>query len=198
VDDEAGPWASAGPLLGAHNRRNAQIALRALAALGVPGLDDEPALARAFASFVPLPSRLTRVADVDGVTFVDDSISTNVLSATAALSSFPGRRIGLLVGGLERDIDYRPLAAAADRAGVRVFTMPTNGPTISSVLRAEGVAAVVDCACLQDAVRQAYAWARPDGVVLLSPAAASFDLFADYRARGRAFEDAVRQLARSP
>lgn len=195
VDVEAGAWASRGPLLGAHNRRNAEIARRALAALGVPGMDDEARLAEAFASFVPLPCRLTQVAVLDGVSFVDDSISTNVLSAIAALESFPERRIALLVGGLERDIDYVPLADAVSRDGVRVFTMPTNGPAIGAVLRSEGVATVVDCASLDDAVRQGAAWARPDGVVLLSPAAASFDLFADYRARGEAFAATARALA---
>ena len=72
--------------------------------------------------------------------------------------------------------------------------MPTNGPLIGQVLRDAGVDGVQDCAALDDAVRAAFAWARPGGVVLLSPAAASFDRFADYRARGAAFADAVRAL----
>jgi UDP-N-acetylmuramoylalanine--D-glutamate ligase len=186
VEREASSWVEAGNLLGAHNRRNAEIARRSLIELGVQGLDDEDLLAQAFRSFEPLPSRLTLVATKDGVDFVDDSISTNVLSTTAAVASFPGRRVALLVGGLERDIDYRPLAAALTD-DTRVFTMPTNGPLIGAVLRAAGIEPVEDCTSLQDAVTRAAAWAEPDGVVLLSPAAASFDHFADYRARGEAF-----------
>jgi UDP-N-acetylmuramoylalanine-D-glutamate ligase len=158
--------------------------------MGVQGLEDEDVLAAAFRSFEPLPSRLTLVARRGGVDFVDDSISTNVLSTTAAVESFPGRRVALLVGGLERDIDYRPLAKALTPE-VRVFTMPTNGPLIGSVLRKAGVEAVEDCLSLEHAVRRAAVWAEPDGVVLLSPAAASFDHFADYRARGEAFARAA-------
>ena len=191
---EAGPWVHAGPVHGAHNRRNAEIARQTLLALGVPGTDDPAALAGAFACFQPLPGRLAVVAQAGGTTFVDDSISTNVLSTAAALASFPGRRIGLLVGGLERNIDYRPLAASV-REDVRVFTMPTNGPAIGAVLRAAGVDAVCDTASLADAVAAAYGWAQPDGVVLLSPAAASFDLFTDHRARGAAFTALARSLA---
>jgi UDP-N-acetylmuramoylalanine--D-glutamate ligase len=190
VEREASGWVEAGHLLGAHNRRNAEIARRSLVELGVQGLEDEDVLAAAFRSFEPLPSRLTLVARRGGVDFVDDSISTNVLSTTAAVESFPGRRVALLVGGLERDIDYRPLAKAVTPE-VRVFTMPTNGPLIGSVLRKAGVEAVEDCLSLEHAVRRAAVWAEPDGVVLLSPAAASFDHFADYRARGEAFARAA-------
>ena len=100
VEREASAWVDAGRLYGAHNRRNAEIARRALEQLGVRGLDDDAVLSAAFSAFEPLPSRLTPVGDLDGVVFVDDSISTNVLSTTAAVESFPGRRTALLVGGL--------------------------------------------------------------------------------------------------
>jgi UDP-N-acetylmuramoylalanine--D-glutamate ligase len=190
VEREASDWVAAGNLLGAHNRRNAEIARRSLIELGVEGLTDDAVLAQAFRAFEPLPSRLTLVATRDGVDFVDDSISTNVLSTTAAVESFPGRRVALLVGGLERDIDYRPLAKAITTA-TRVFTMPTNGPAIGAALRAAGITQVEDCSSLEDAVSRAAQWAMPAGVVLLSPAAASFDHFADYRARGEAFTAAT-------
>ena len=195
VEGQASSWVDSGSLLGAHNRRNAEIARRALSALGVSGVDDEGRLAAAFREFVPLPSRLTPVGEVDGVLFVDDSISTNVLSTAAAVESFPDRRTALLVGGLERDIDYRPLAEVCRGRDVRVFTMPTNGPVVRRVLEAEGFDAVEDCSSLDEAVRHGFDWARPGGVVLLSPAAASFDLFADYRARGAAFTAQAQAIA---
>lgn len=191
---ERAHWAAGSALLGEHNLRNAEVARRTLVALGVPGADDEDALAEALAGFAPLPHRLTAVAHADDVAFVDDSISTNPLSAVAAVRAFPERRVALLVGGLERDVDYRPLAAGLCEQ-VRVFTMPSNGSRIGEVLRAEGVEQVEDCVSLADAVRRGFAWARPGGVVLLSPAAASFDLFADYRARGEAFAALARDLA---
>ena len=180
--------------MGLHNRRNAEMARRTLAALGVPGADDVERLVAAMRAFVPLPHRLTPVAEVDGVTFVDDSISTTVLSAAAAVASFPGRRVGLLVGGLERNVDYTSLADVAARDDVCLFTMPTNGASIAKVLRSQNVRAVVDCTSLQEATEAAFTWARPGGVVLLSPAAASFDLFADYQARGEAFAEIARRI----
>lgn len=190
VERTAGAWCAGGSLLGAHNRRNAEVARRALVALGVPGADDEGLLAEAFRSFVPLPSRLTPVGEKDGVLYVDDSISTNVLSTLAAVESFPGRRVALLVGGLDRGIDYRPLREGLrTRPDLLVLTMPTNGPLIGAALRPD--VPVEDCASLEQAVRRGREWAGPGGVVLLSPAAASFDRFADYRARGLAFATAA-------
>ena len=111
-DDPGAGWMAPLGLLGRHNRRNAQIARRCLAALGVPGAGDDAALCAAAQGYEGLPSRLTPIATIAGVTFVDDSLSTNVLPTLAALESFTGRRIALIVGGHDRGIDYAPLAAA--------------------------------------------------------------------------------------
>ena len=155
----------------------------------------------------PLPSRLAPVGTIGGVTFVDDSLSTNVLPTLAALDAFPGRRIALIVGGQDRGIDYAPLAAGvlARRAPTYVLTLPDSGPRICAQMEAaqietpqieaDGFAGVTDCRDLDDAVRAGFGWAQPDGVVLLSPAAPSFGQFRDYRDRGDAFERAVRTLS---
>ena len=131
-----------------------------------------------------------------GVTFVDDSLSTNVLPTLAALDAFPGRRVALIAGGQDRGIDYAPLAAGlADRpAPTLVLTVPDSGPRIASAIEAAhpGKAEVVSCPDLDAAVQRGFAWARPDGVVLLSPAAPSFGQFRDYRDRGDAFARAMR------
>ena len=82
---------------------------------GRQAAEDEQ-LAGAAAGFTPLPSRLTPVGTVGGVTFIDDSLSTNVLPTLAALDSFPGRRVALIVGGQDRGIDYAPLAQGVRRA----------------------------------------------------------------------------------
>src|SRR5205823_3857435 len=107
-----------------------------LAALGVPGAADATALHGAAAGYQPLPSRLTTVGVVGGVTFVDDSLSTNVLPTLAALDAFPGRRIALIVGGHDRGIDYAPLAAGllARDAPTYVLTLPDSGPRIRATL----------------------------------------------------------------
>ena len=199
-------------LPGGHNRRNALIARRVLSALGHAAADqrlvdrsaDDAALRSAAGGFTPLPSRLTTVGTVDGVAFVDDSLSTNVLPTLAALDAFPGRRVALIVGGQDRGIDYAPLAAGvrARTAPTRVLTLPDSGPRISAAFAAAAAApaapaatAATDCPDLESAVAEAFAWARPDGVVLLSPAAPSFGRFRDYRDRGDQFAAAMRACA---
>ncbi len=207
-DDEPGAvWMEPLGLPGRHNRRNALIARRCLVALGVPGAGDDARLRAAAAGYQPLPSRLAPVGTVGGVTFVDDSLSTNVLPTLAALDAFPGRRIALIVGGQDRGIDYAPLAAGvlARRAPTYVLTLPDSGPRIraqfetaqfeTAQFEAGGFAGVTDCRDLDDAVAAGLGWARPDGVVLLSPAAPSFGQFRDYRDRGDAFARAVRALS---
>jgi UDP-N-acetylmuramoyl-L-alanine---L-glutamate ligase len=203
ADEPGASWMDRLGLPGRHNRRNALIARRVLLALGVPGADDDGRLGAAADGFAPLPSRLTPVGTVGGVTFIDDSLSTNVLPTLAALESFPGSRVALIVGGQDRGIDYLPLAQ-----GVRereeptvVLTLPDSGPRIAAAFAAAGTTAdragfsgVIECEDMRSAVGAAYRWARPDGIVLLSPAAPSFGRFRDYRDRGDQFAAAMREL----
>ena len=211
-DEPSADWMEPFGLPGRHNRRNALIARRCLVALGVPGAGDDARLRAAAAGYRPLPSRLTPVGTVGGVTFVDDSLSTNVLPTLAALDAFPGRRIALIVGGQDRGIDYAPLAAGilARPAPTYVLTLPDSGPRIRAQIEAAqieaaqieaaqietaGFGGVTDCPDLDDAVAAGFEWAKPEGVVLLSPAAPSFGHFRDYRDRGEAFARAMRALS---
>ena len=195
-DDPAASWMTPLGLLGAHNRRNALIARACLRALGVPEADDPGALRAAAAGFAGLASRLQVIGKVGGVTFVDDSLSTNVLPTLAAMDSFPGRRVALIAGGHDRGIDYQPLAAglAARDAPTLVLAVPDSGPRIQAAIEAAGPAKVdvVACAGLDAAVERGFGWAAPDGVVLLSPAAPSFGRFRNYAERGEAFARAMR------
>jgi UDP-N-acetylmuramoyl-L-alanine---L-glutamate ligase len=197
-DDPDATWMAPLGLLGRHNRRNALIARRCLAALGVPGTSDDTMLAAAASGYRPLASRLTPIGTIAGVTFVDDSLSTNVLPTLAALDAFGDRRIALIVGGHDRGIDYAPLAEglAARAAPTYVLTLPDSGPRIrAEIERAAASVAVTDCPGLDEAVTAGFGWARPDGVVLLSPAAPSFGRFRDYRDRSEAFAHTVRALS---
>ncbi len=210
-DEPGATWMDPLGLPGGHNRRNALIARRVLSALGNAAGDkrlvdrsaDDAALRSAAGGFTPLPSRLTTVGTVDGVTFVDDSLSTNVLPTLAALDAFPGRRVALIVGGQDRGIDYAPLAAGVRErtAPTRVLTLPDSGSRISAAFAAAAAAEAAqdatDCPDLESAVAAAFAWARPDGVVLLSPAAPSFGRFRDYRDRGDQFAAAMRACGAS-
>jgi UDP-N-acetylmuramoyl-L-alanine---L-glutamate ligase len=201
ADEPGADWMAPLGLLGAHNRRNALIARACLAALGVPQAADDAALERAAAGFEHLSSRLEPIGTVGGVTFVDDSLSTNVLPTLAALDAFPGRRVALIAGGHDRGIDYGPLAEglAGRDAPTLVLSIPDSGPRIDAALaelsRSSESMASRPCPDLATAVRAGFAWARPDGVVLLSPAAPSFGTFRDYRDRAAAFARAMRDCA---
>ena len=197
-DDPDADWMAPLGLLGRHNRRNALIARRCLAALGVPGAADDAVLRAAAVGYRGLPSRLAPIGTIAGVTFVDDSLSTNVLPTLAALDAFPDRRIALIVGGHDRGIDYVPLAAGvlARNVPTYVLTLPDSGPRIrAEIERAAPSISVTDCPGLEEAVAAGFRWARPDGVVLLSPAAPSFGRFRDYRDRSEAFAHAVRAIS---
>jgi UDP-N-acetylmuramoylalanine--D-glutamate ligase len=198
-----GPWLDALGLPGAHNRRNAMIARACLLALGVTEAADDEAMARAAEGFEGLESRLRPIGTVAGVTFVDDSLSTNVLPTVAALEAYSSERVALIVGGHDRGIDYQPLAEAlAERAAtagageVAVFTLPENGSRISAQIREHGGGStdVRDCGDLGSAVRAGFLWARraPAGIVLLSPAASSFGQFRNYKDRAEVFAAAMK------
>ncbi len=211
ADEPGADWMVPLGLLGTHNRRNALIARNCLLALGVPEAADDAALARAAAGFEHLSSRLTVLGEVAGVTFVDDSLSTNVLPTLAALDAFPGRRVALIAGGHDRGIDYVPLATglAPREAPTLVLTLPDSGPRIEAAINDQirngpaghpgtsgpALLGVTPCQDLDTAVAAGFDWARPDGVVLLSPAAPSFGVFRNYRDRAAAFARAMRDCA---
>lgn len=198
VEPDGGDWVDRLGLVGAHNRLNAAVARAALDELGVAEAASDDALAAAADGFEGLESRLQLVASVHGVDFVDDGLSTNVLPTLAALASYPGRRVALLVGGQDRGIDYAPLARGLhDRTdSTLVVALPDNGGRIAAALADDPAPAVrVDRAgSLEEGVVRAYEWARPDGVVLLSPAAPSFGRFLDYRHRAEVFTTAAKRL----
>jgi len=135
---------------------------------------------------------MTRVATRRGVDWFDDSKATNVGAAVKSLESF-AQSVVLLAGGVDKGGSYAPLADAA--AGkVRVaLVFGAARAAIAAALLARDVA-VEDVPSLEAAVRAAAAHARPGDVVLLAPACSSFDMFADYAARGRAFRAAIEAL----
>lgn len=177
------------PLEGAHNRSNLCAALAAVEALGHDARD---ALA-ALADFAGLPHRLHPVAEVEGILFVDDSLSTIPQATLEALDAFRGRPVALIVGGRDRGVDLTPLREALDREPVvRVALLGETGRRLAEGVdpeRADRIAAVPD---MESAVRFCRRDLPVGGVVLLSPAAATDDAFRDAMERGRAFANAAQ------
>ena len=173
-------------LKGPHNAQNALAAIAACEALGVSG----EAIDRGLATFAGLPHRMQRVAEVNGVGYVDDSKATNPESAAPALAAFD--RIHWILGGLAKADDLDACAPYFDRVA-RAYTIGEAGPRFTQILRPH--MQVDESGTLDVAVRRAAEVAAPGETVLLSPACASFDQFRDYEARGDAFRMAVEGLA---
>ena len=197
---------------GAHNVSNALAAVAVALLFGIP----PDAIRRAAAAFVGVEHRLETVATVDGVRFINDSQGTQPDAVIAALRAFP-RPLVLIAGGRDKGVDLSGLGpVAAERADAAVL-IGESGPALAALFRGSGVARVEQAATLEEAVELADAIARealaapaaPPALaaaggkaavgpapVLLSPAAASCDMFADYAARGAAFRVAVEAIAR--
>jgi len=177
------------PLPGRHNRGNLCAVLTAIEALG---LDATPLAAHA-ASFRPLPNRLQTLGSRDGITYVNDSISTTPHASLAALECFASRRVAILVGGHDRGLPWEDFAEAMRRhAPLAIVTMGQNGPRIHALLEkvsAHGGFALSAANDLADAMAKARAALGDEGVILLSPGAPSFGAYRDYVARGRHFAE---------
>jgi UDP-N-acetylmuramoylalanine--D-glutamate ligase len=201
---EAGPSGRILPVAelaipGDHNISNALAAVGAALLFGV----DPGAIRRAAAGFTGVEHRLEHVATVDGVRFVNDSQGTQPDAVIAALRAFP-KPLVLIAGGRGKGVDLSGLGpVAAERADAAVL-IGESGPALAEMFSADGLARVEMAATLEDAVDRADAIAREliaagepsrPATVVLSPAAASFDMFVDYAARGRAFKAAVFSLA---
>ena len=173
---------------GLHNAANALAALALGEALSLP----LPAMLAELTAFTGLPHRSQWVADVNGVSYVDDSKGTNVGATLAAVAGMPGPLV-VIVGGEGKNQDFAPLAAAFRGKVRHALLIGRDAPRIARVL--EGVCPLEGCATLPQAVQAAARAAQPGDTVLLSPACASLDMFRDYAHRGDVFAQAVQELA---
>jgi UDP-N-acetylmuramoylalanine--D-glutamate ligase len=155
----------------------------------------EPAaMRRAVESFTGLPHALERVAEINGVAFVNDSKATNVASARRALESFP-RGIVAIMGGRYKGGDFGDLADVARAHASGIVAIGEAAPMVEQALGT--IVPVRRAGSMEDAVKTAFEMSAPGGVVLLAPACSSFDMFRDYVDRGDRFRDAVHAVARA-
>ena len=180
------------PLAGLHNAANALAALALCRAIDLPLA---PAAGRRCATFKGLPHRVENVAEINGVTFYDDSKGTNVGATVAALNGMPQQ------GGADRRRRRQGPGFHPARAGGGA-TCPRRGADRPR-WREDRRAFWHDCGVpllragnMEEAVQLARARPQPGDAVLLSPACASFDMFRNYEHRAEVFIDAVQQLVR--
>jgi len=168
-----------------HDRTNALAAGIAARAVGATSAGIRAALA----SYQTLPHRVALVGEASGVRWYDDSKATNPDATLRAVESFDS--VVLLAGGRNKGLDLGVLARAAGRVrGVVAF-----GEARNDIAATFGdLSTVVTVGSMHDAVRAAARLARPGDAVLLSPACASFDAYANYAERGDDFAAEVREL----
>jgi UDP-N-acetylmuramoylalanine--D-glutamate ligase len=168
---------------GVHNRENAAAAPAAARAAGI----DDVAIAEALRTFPGIPHRLELVAEHDGVRYVNDSKATNVAAALRGLAAYADEPVHLILGGSPKGEDFAPLAAAIGPNVRSVHLIGAEGPRIGEVITGESDGT------LEAAVAHAEQLAEPGDVILLSPACASYDQFADFEQRGDAFRASARR-----
>lgn len=177
---------------GRHNLANALAAMALCQACGL----SEAVMLEALRTFRGLPHRTDLVADKGGVDWYDDSKGTNPGATIAALDGLidPAgpRRAVLIAGGDGKGADFTPLAPAVERTARAVVLIGRDAPLLERVLA--GRVKLLHARDMVEAVRRAFAATWPGDCILLSPACASFDMFEDYRHRGRVFVAAVEAL----
>jgi UDP-N-acetylmuramoylalanine--D-glutamate ligase len=175
-------------LPGAHNLENAMAAAAATLASGI----EAEAVRSALRGFAGVPHRLERVAEIDGVVLVNDSKATNPAAAVAALESFEGG-VHAILGGSLKGGDFSSLAPAVSQRCAGCYLIGEAAERLSQELMRTGVE-LHECGDLERAVSEAADRARPGQTILLSPACASFDQYADYEERGEHFRSLVEAL----
>ena len=182
-------------LPGAHNLENACAAMSAVTKLPITVTDEQ--YAAGLESFTGLPHRLKFVAEKNGVKYYDDSISTTPGSAIAALKAFTEPKL-LILGGSDKGADYEKLAQEIARQQMRaVIVNGVNAGKLAEILHKNKVSCQVmqlEMAPMPMVVEAAAGLAQPGDAVILSPAAASFDMFKSYSDRGDQFVAAVEKL----
>jgi UDP-N-acetylmuramoylalanine--D-glutamate ligase len=187
-------------LRGRHNVENAMAAAAVCLARGI----DADAVRAGLRSFEGVAHRLEEIAEHDGALYVNDSKATNVASTLVALDAFAGRSVHLILGGQGKGQSFAALRDAVQRTCAAVYLIGEDAPAIAAALQNIGPA-VCECGDLERALATAVGALASDPraldpsgrsgpVVLLSPACASFDQFADFEARGERFRELVEKL----
>lgn len=179
-------------LLGIHNHYNVAVAYLVANMCNVSDED----FTKAICTFNPLAHRLEFVAEVDGVRYYDDSISTACATAVEAVKSVPDPGT-ILIGGMDRGIDYAPLIQFLSSVDINVICMEASGNRIySEIASAEfnSPERVFLVQHLEDAVKLANEITPKGKSCVLSPASASYGIFKNFEERGDVFKSLVNQL----
>ncbi|MBR5535428.1 MAG: UDP-N-acetylmuramoyl-L-alanine--D-glutamate ligase [Clostridia bacterium] len=186
IDGEELTLDEACPLLGSHNVNNIAVAFWAVKPFGIT----KEEFLKALSTFRPLPHRLERIGEKDSVTYYDDSISTCSETTIQALESL--KNVGcVLIGGMDRGIDYTPLIEYLKTAYIPnvIFMYDTGKRIMNEMSHMPHRAAFRYAENLSEAVKLAKAITPKGSICLLSPAAASYGFFKNFEDRGEQFKN---------
>jgi UDP-N-acetylmuramoylalanine--D-glutamate ligase len=175
-------------IAGRHNIANALAALALCRAMRLP----YPPLLDALRSFRGLPHRVQKIAEVNGVSFYDDSKGTNVGATVAALTGMAQKSV-VILGGDGKGQDFSPLRDAVAARARGVILIGRDREQIAAAIAGSAVT-IQRAEDMEEAVQRAFALAVTGDAVLLSPACASFDMFRNYQHRAEVFLEAVKKL----
>ncbi|MDP3991578.1 MAG: UDP-N-acetylmuramoyl-L-alanine--D-glutamate ligase [Candidatus Colwellbacteria bacterium] len=174
---------------GEHNRKNAAMVMAVAKQSKVP----QKTILKTLKSFGGLPHRLKLVRTVKGVKFYNDSASTNPETTAAAIMSFPNHLKIIIMGGKDKNLDYEPVAEAAYTENIKlVVIFGENKKKIQLAL--DKVAKTKPTKDLKSAIKIAFQAAKSGDIVIFSPGAASFDMFKNYKDRGKGFTRIVKKI----
>lgn len=175
---------------GKHNLENALAAAEAAYLCGV----GKEVVAEVLRTFAGVEHRIEPVKTVKGIEFYNDSKATNPDSTLAALDTFVGRRVILILGGKDKGVGLDALCEKVKQTAKAVVLVGEATERFNQALIKSGYQNISMAKSMKGAVKQAFKLGEKEDVVLLSPACASFDMFANFEERGKVFKDLVHAI----
>jgi UDP-N-acetylmuramoylalanine--D-glutamate ligase len=175
-------------LSGIHNVENIMASILCVDHFNISEAD----IIDAVYKFQGLPHRTEFVAEIEGVTFVDDSKGTNVGAVEKSLAGFESSSVVLILGGVDKGGSYDPLVELVKEICIGIVLIGSSIEIIKPFF--EGVVPTDEADSMMEAVEKAFKMAEGKGTVLLSPACSSFDWYRNYKERGKHFVTCVGDL----
>lgn len=176
---------------GAHNLENALAATACARVMGIPA----ERIAHTLGRFSGVAHRLEFVAEINGVSFINDSKGTNPDASIKAIEAY-SQPLVLIAGGKNKGNDFTEFAGKAGDKARAMVVLGQCASEIAGAARKAGIENILWAGDFREAVLLAHQAARPGDVVLLSPACASWDMFNNFEERGDLFKQIVGELAK--
>lgn len=177
-------------LQGPHNVMNIMAAVLMLRQTGI----NKEEIEKAISTFTPLPHRLEFVKDINGIKFYNDSKATNTDAVKYALKSF-GKNVRIILGGSDKGEDYSILNNDLLNHAKKIYLIGATQRKMESDFK--DILSQIDYEKFSDfstTIKKAYSDSKKGDVILLSPACASYDMFANFEQRGNIFKEVVRGI----